>query len=61
MTHHDRLSNPLFSGEVQLSRDVEANANPVENAQEPEDDREPVGDPEEALVRTRHSRVVRPP
>ena len=61
VTHHDRLSNPLFSGEVQLSWDVEANANPVENVPEPEDDREPVGDPEEAFMRTRHGRVVRPP
>ena len=61
VTHHDRLSDPLFSGEVQLSKDVKSNANPVENAQEFEDDREPVGNPEEALMSTRHGRVVRPP
>lgn len=32
MTHHDRLSNPLFSGDFKLSIDVEANANLFENA-----------------------------
>ena len=46
VTHHDRLPNPLFAGDFELSRDVDANANPIENAQEPEDDREPVGNPE---------------
>ena len=61
ITHNDRLSNPLVTGKVQLSRNVKANKDSVDNAKAPEEDREPVGDPEEALMRTRHGRVVRPP
>ena len=63
-THHDRLSNPLFS---QTTREPgheprhEANANPLDNLREPEEDSEPRGNPEEALIRTRSGRVVRPP
>ncbi len=62
-THHDRRSNPLFSGkkgESELEPEHEPNANPEENLKEPEEDAEPVGDPEEPLMRTRSGRVVRP-
>ncbi len=62
-THHDRLSNPLLSGQKGLPETVpehEPNANPEENLKEPEEDSEPVGNPEEALMRTRSGRVVRP-
>ena len=38
----------------------EKNANPEENLKEPEEDSEPVNNPEEALMRTRSGRVVRP-
>ena len=61
-TRHDRLSNPLFfgnKGEPELEPEHEPNANPEENLKEPEEDAEPVGDPEEALMRTRSGRVVR--
>ena len=59
-THHDRLSNPLFSGK-EVSREQEANANPEENPKEPEAGDEPAGNPEEALMRTtRSGRVVKP-
>ena len=58
MTHHDRLSNPLFSGEIELFTDLKANTNTVENAQESENNRKPEGDPGEVLIRTRHGRVV---
>ena len=44
-----------------MSRDEKANANPVENSQEPEDDSEPVSDPEAAQMRTGHDRVGWPP
>ena len=60
-THHDRLLNPLFSGqkgEPEPEPEHEPNANPEENLKEPEEDAEPVGDPEEALMRS--GRVVRP-
>ena len=62
-THHDRLSNPLFSGQKDLHETIpehEQNANPEENLIEPKEDSEPVGNPEEALMRTRSGRVVRP-
>ena len=61
-THHNRLSNPLFSGkkgEPELELEHEPNTNPEKNLKEPEKDAEPVGDPEEALMRTRSGRVVR--
>ena len=61
--HHDCLSNPLFSGKKgkpELELEHEPNANPEENLKEPEEDAEPVGDPEEALMRTRSGRVVHP-
>ena len=62
-THHERLSNPLFSGkkgEPELEPEHEPNANPDENLKEPEEDTETVCDPEEALMRTRSGRVLRP-
>ena len=62
-THHDTLSNPLFSGkknESELEPEHKPNANPEENLKEPEEDAEPVGDPEKALIYTRSGRVVRP-
>ncbi len=62
-TYHDRLSNPLFSGkksEPEFEPEHDPNANPEENLKEPEGDAEHVGDPEEALMRTRSGRVVRP-
>ena len=62
-THHDRISNPLFSGKTnkpEPEAEHEPNANPEENLKEPEDDSEPVGDAEEAFMRTRSGRVVRP-
>jgi transposase InsO family protein len=69
VTHHDRLSNPLFSRGRDLPEAKkpglpqvpahEANANPQENLQEPEPDSMPVGNPEEALIRTRVGRVVK--
>ncbi len=36
--HHDRLSNPLLSGTKFAPRELEANANPQENEQDPEED-----------------------
>ena len=63
-THHDRLSNPLFSHQTRVPEaqpEHERNANPSENPQEPEGESEPRGNPEEALIRTRSGRVVRPP
>ena len=62
-THNDRLFNGLFSGQKGLPETVrkhEPNANPEENLKEPEEDSDPVGNPEEALMRTRSGRVVRP-
>ena len=59
-THHDRLSNPLFSGKNEVARDHEPNANPEENAQEPEDDSPSKVNPEEVLIRTRTGRVSKP-
>ena len=62
-THHDRLCNPLYSGHKGLPATVpehEQNANIEENLKEPEKNSEPVGNPEEALMRTRSVRVVRP-
>ena len=62
-THHDRLLNPLCSGkngEPEPEPEHEPNANPEENLKEPEENAEPVGDLEEALMRTRSGRVVRP-
>ena len=62
-THHDRLSNPLFS-KPNLDENApvfEQNANPIENPEEPEEDAEPVGAPEEAFIRTRSGRTSRPP
>ena len=62
-THHDRLSNPLFSskkGEPEPEPEHEPNANPEKNLKEPEEDAESVGDPEKALMRMRSGRVVRP-
>ena len=62
-THHDRLSTPLFSsktGESETEPEHEPNANHEKNLKEPQEDAKPVGDPEEALMRTRSGRVVRP-
>ena len=60
-THHDRLSNPLFSGRkgVEVHRH-EQNANPIENPAEPEDESELAGVPEEPLTQTRSGRTIRP-
>ena len=78
-THHDRLSNPLFSGQNLTARAPEADAmaardpgddamaarahetdaNPVENAREPEDDSKSNINPEEAIMRSRSGRVIR--
>ena len=60
VTHHDRLSNPLFSGKETESREIESDANPRENAEEPEADQLLVGNSEEALMRTRVGRAVKP-
>ena len=63
ITHHDRLSNPILSGkkcEIECEPQREHNANPRENLREPEQDSEPRGNSEEALLRTRSGRVVRP-
>ena len=62
-THQDRLSNPLFSGkkgEPEPEPEHEQNANPGGNLKKFEEDVEPIGDPEEAPMRTRSGRVVRP-
>ncbi len=62
-THHDRLFNPLFSSQKDLYETVpehEPKANPEENLKEHEENSEPVGNPEKALMRTRSCRVVRP-
>ena len=62
-THHDRLSNPLFSGQKDLPETVpepEPNATLEENLKEPEENSEPLGNPEEVLMRTRSGRVARP-
>ena len=61
VTHHDRLSNPFRSGKYSTPREIESNANPLENAREPEEDQLPRGNPEEILMRTRSGRVVKPP
>ena len=61
VTHNDRLSNPLLSVKDFALREIESNANPLENAREPEEDQLPRGDPEEVLMRTRSGRVVKPP
>ncbi len=55
-THHDLLSNPLCSGQKGLPDTVlehKPNENPEEHLKEPEEDSEPVGNPEEALMCTR--------
>ena len=59
VVHHDRLSNPLLSGKEFAPRELEANANPQENEQDPEEDFEPVVNPEEALIHTRSGRTVK--
>ena len=57
-THHDRLSNPLFSGQKLVEVDPhEQNANPIENPEEPEDVPELGGAPEEPRTQTRSGRV----
>ena len=61
VTHHDRLSNPLLSGKESTSREIESNANLEENSQEPEEDLMQVENSEEALMRTRSGRIVKPP
>ena len=65
ITHHDRLSNPILSGkrlapQVGTAEEPSRNANPTENLEEPPEDDEPVANPEEALIRTRYGRVVKP-
>ena len=61
-THHDRLSNPLFSKPNldEIEQVFEQNANPIENPEEPEEDSEPAGAPEEAFIRTRSGRASKP-
>ena len=54
-TDHDRISNQLFSGkkgEPEPEHEHEQIANREEILKEPEEDAKPVGDPEEALMRT---------
>ena len=57
--HHDRLSNPFLSGKEFAPRKLEANANPQENEQDPEEDFESVVNLEEALIRTRSGLTVK--
>ena len=59
VVHHDRLSNPLLSGKEFAARELEANSNFQENEQDPEEDFEPVVNPEEALIHTRSGRTVK--
>ena len=47
------------TGDPELDLQHEPNTNPEENLKEPEENAEPVGDPEEALMRTRSGRFVR--
>ena len=61
VTHHDRLSNPLLPGKESTPREIESNANPEENAHEPEKDPMQVGNSEETLMRPRSGRIVKPP
>ena len=63
-THHDRLSNPVFSKMTPTPQAIETelpDANPTENLDETEPDAEPVGDPAESLIRTRYGRTIKPP
>ena len=57
--HYDCLSNPLLSGKEFAPRELEINANPQENEQDPEEEFEPVVNLEEALIRTRSGRTVK--
>ena len=57
--HYDRLSNPFLSGNEFAPRELEANANPQENEQDPEEDFEPLVYPEKDLIRTRSGRTVK--
>ena len=61
IVHHNRLSNPILSGKEFAPRELEANANPQENEQNPKEDFEPVVNSEEALISTRSGRKVNPP
>ena len=61
VTHHDRLSNPLLFGKDSAPREIESNSNPLENAQEPNEDQLPRRNPEEVLMRTRSGRVKNHP
>lgn len=64
--HHDRLSNPVFTGKFHprftatVVSPHEANANPRENPKESEEDSRPTTDPAAALARTRSGRAIRP-
>ena len=65
VTHHDRLSNPLLRHQShdqnrEVLETLSKNANPTENEQNPEEDFKPTSNQEEALVRTRYGRVVKP-
>ena len=69
-THHDRLSNHIFSKKFApgttarpgvLPRGLPGtHANPRENPEEPEEDLHPVADPAIALQRSRQGSVLRP-
>ena len=59
VVHHDRLLNPILSGKEFAPRELEANANHQENEQDPEENFEPVVNPEEALIHTRSGRTVK--
>ena len=61
VTHHDKLSNPLLSGEETESQKIESDANPRGNKKEPKANQSPVNNPEEALMRTRVGRIAKPP
>ena len=57
VVHYNRISNFILSGKEFAPRELEINANPQENEQDPEEDFEPVVNPEEALIRTRLGRT----
>ena len=65
--HHDRLSNPVFQRkfnpkfpEDSIPQPEDSDSNPLENPKEPENDLEPVADPQLALQRSRYGRVLKP-
>lgn len=59
-TYQNQLSNPPLSGKELAPREFKINANPRENEKDFEQNELHVGNPEEALMRTRSCRVVEP-